>query len=94
MTLKALQDLRETIDETDNKIVELLALRYRTVKEIGKLKKELNLSSMQKSRWDEVLEKVVSKGRKLELNQIYLTNIWNLIHEESLNAEEKIIKND
>lgn len=86
-------NLRNNIDEIDQKLVELLARRYEVVKKIGILKKELKLATLQSGRWEEVLNKVCEKGKTLDLSREFIEDIWNRIHQESLKIEEKIIDN-
>jgi chorismate mutase len=42
---------------------------------------------MDKNRWQEVLEKVISDWEKLWLSKDFVVNIWQEIHKEALKIE-------
>lgn len=68
---KTLADLRKGIDEIDEKIVRLLSERMELVKEVGKLKKELNLSPKDPVREKEIIHRLTkSAGGLLSRSQI------------------------
>ena len=68
-----LNDLRNKIDDIDDKIVELLLERFAAVKSVGEYKKEHGLDVLQKNREAEVLQNIadkINKTNKTE-NQAY-----------------------
>ncbi len=75
-----LEDLRKRIDEIDESIVTLLAKRMETVKKIGQLKKNNNISVLDESRWQKVIK---SKNG-------FVKKIWEIIHAEALKIEKSI----
>ncbi|WP_457754722.1 chorismate mutase [Thermococcus sp.] len=56
--MEKLYELRKRIDEIDEQIIELLEERVRIAKEIGEIKRELNLSIRDEKREKEVLKRV------------------------------------
>jgi len=56
--LEKLYELRKRIDEIDEQIIELLEERLRIAKEIGEIKRELNLPIRDEKREEEVLKRV------------------------------------
>lgn len=89
----SLDELREELDETDSKLLQILASRMDIVSRMGKLKKKHNISVMQAERWKSVLNSRIEKGLALGLNPGLITGIFTAIHEESIDAQLKI-KND
>lgn len=55
--MERLYELRGRIDEIDKQIIELLEERIKVAKEIGKIKKELNLPIKDEEREREVLKR-------------------------------------
>lgn len=85
-----LNKLRAKIDLLDGKLLDILSKRRKVVGQIGRYKKEKNLSSLDKKRWKEVLESNVKKAEDLGLTKDFITKIFNLIHKYSRIEQEKI----
>ena len=60
-----IEDLRQRIDQLDEKLVELLTERANCALQIGKLKHDLGLEVYQPDREAEVLHHVQSHGRQM-----------------------------
>ena len=60
-----IEDLRQRIDQLDEKLVELLTERANCALQIGKLKHDLGLDVYQPDREAEVLHHVQSHGREM-----------------------------
>jgi chorismate mutase len=60
-----IEDLRQRIDQLDEKLVELLTERANCALQIGKLKHDLGLDVYQPDREAEVLHHVQSHGRQM-----------------------------
>lgn len=72
--------LRKQIDEIDEQIVNLLAERMKTVKNIGLLKKKLNIPPLDLVRWQRITK--TKNG--------FVKKIWEIIHEEALKIEKTL----
>jgi len=83
MEKELLQQFREQVKTIDLEIIYLLSRRFENVKQIWLLKKELNLEVLQENRWNELLWDVLDESRARMLDDDFVVNIWNLIHEES-----------
>ena len=57
---KRIVDIRNIIDELDEKIISLLQKRMRCAKEIGKLKAKLHIPIEDKKREKEIIEKLTT----------------------------------
>lgn len=85
-----LQDLREKIDAVDDRLVNLLAERFRLTEQVGIYKLSSKQVILQSGRWEEVLGKLRLLAKKENLSPELLENIWNAIHTESLQQQLKI----
>lgn len=87
--MKTLSDLRREIDTADEEIINALAKRFSVVGEIAKLKKNKKIEPLDKKRWNEVLQKVTSKTKKLQISEDLIKKIYDEIHQASLKIEKE-----
>lgn len=66
---------RKNIDEIDDKIIELLKIRFSIVEDVKKYKKDNNVAVLDKTRENEIIEKINLLGNqyKNEIEKIYQT---------------------
>ena len=86
-----IHELRAKIDVIDESILSALSSRMQVSRQIGQYKKENNIAILQTSRWDAVLAKVIEKGRAYGLSEEFITEIFNTIHEESVESQNQIL---
>ncbi|MCL1859287.1 MAG: chorismate mutase [Oscillospiraceae bacterium] len=86
--MNELDNLRNKIDETDDKIVDLLLERFRIVKNVGEYKKTNKLEIFQKDRETEVLQKIAEKINNQEYKK-YILKIYAEILEMSKLSQHK-----
>jgi chorismate mutase len=91
-TTENLSVLRRQIDTIDESLLELLAKRMRTSREIGIYKKEHNMPILQTPRYGEILENRTKAGASMDLNPEFVEKLLKLIHEESV-AQQMIVIN-
>ncbi|WP_423819785.1 bifunctional 3-deoxy-7-phosphoheptulonate synthase/chorismate mutase type II [Salinimicrobium sp. TIG7-5_MAKvit] len=89
---KKLHNLRAQIDVTDNQLIELLSKRMKISDEIGRVKKSQNVSVLQTKRWNEILGKMVLEGEQHGLSEEFILRLFKAVHQESINHQEKIMK--
>ncbi len=87
-----LEDLRRKIDNIDRELLETLAARMAVVEKIGEYKKENNVTTFQVNRWDEIMKSRADIAKKMNLSTEYVTEIFKLIHEESVKKQSEIMK--
>ncbi len=83
MSEALLQQYRDQIQTIDMELIYLLSRRFENVKQIWLLKKEMSLEIHQEWRWEQLLQDILSEADDKMLQEEFITNIWNLIHEES-----------
>ena len=89
-----IDQLRAKIDIIDENILYILDSRMRISRQIGEYKKKNNIAILQTSRWDSILEKVISKGAEYGLSEKFVTSLFNVIHEASVQEQNAILEED
>lgn len=79
--------LRRQIDACDHELIELLGKRMRISREIGLYKKEHNMTVLQTKRYGEILNKLAHQGGECGMNEDFIRNIFEAIHEESVRQQ-------
>lgn len=87
-----LEQFRRQIDGIDVRILEILAERMAIVRQIGAHKKENGMTLLQINRWSEVYENQLRNGLSLGLSEKMIQDLYKLIHLESIQTQERIIR--
>lgn len=80
--------LRAEIDELDERLWETIAARMDVSARIGEWKKAHGVAPLQPERYKEIVEKLSTKSEELGLDNEFVKQVWNSIHEESLRRQE------
>lgn len=91
VTTEGINELRKQIDELDNNLMDLLSKRMRVSREIGQYKKEHNMTVLQTSRYNEILDKRGAQGSLYGMDAKFIKEIFEAIHEESVRQQIEII---
>lgn len=83
-----LNSLRLEIDNIDEKLICLLAKRLQITKSIGEHKKEQGVEPLDQERWRKVLQSRTKIGKRHDLNEKFVTDIWEVIHTGSLEIQK------
>jgi chorismate mutase len=86
-----MKQLRTQIDEVDDQLMQLLGTRMKLADEIGKTKKENNITILQTNRWNEILEVALAKADKIGLSHDFIMRYLDAVHLESINHQNKIM---
>lgn len=86
-----LEDLRTQIDHADREMLEAIAMRMNLVGQIGAVKKESNVAAFQLDRWNEVFKTRTEWGKGLQINEKFVTELFNLIHVESIKKQTEVM---
>ncbi len=81
---------RKQIDDIDEGIITNLAKRIEIVRKIGKFKKEHNISTFDKNRWEQIINTNIKKGEALGLSKKFIKNLLHLIHKYSRQIQKKV----
>jgi 3-deoxy-7-phosphoheptulonate synthase len=91
--LDVLGELRQQIDVYDDHLLDILEKRMKLAETIGRYKKENNITILQSTRWDEIINKVISRGKAKSLSYDFIDTIFKAIHQESINHQMKVMNN-
>ncbi len=89
-----IDQLRAKIDVIDENIIYALGSRQKVSQKIGEYKKNNNIAIVQASRWDALIAKVIEKGEEYGLSKKLMTDVFNAIHEASVEAQNEIISDN
>ena len=86
-----IDQLRAKIDIIDENLLYALGSRMKISRKIGEYKKSNNIAILQTSRWDAILAKVVEAGAVYGLPDKFIKDVFNAIHEASVEVQNEII---
>lgn len=86
-----IDELRARIDQLDDELLTILANRMKVASEIGKYKKQNNITILQTGRWEKILEKVFKKGEENGLEKEFVEKIFTAIHQASIDIQTQIM---
>jgi chorismate mutase len=87
----ALETYRQKINHLDDELLQLLGQRMKIAESIAKYKKENEITILQTSRWQEILERLGKKGDALGLSGEFIANYLDALHMESINHQKKVL---
>jgi len=90
-TTEGIVSLRKQIDDIDNQLMEMLSKRMRVCREIGQFKKEHNMTVLQASRYNEILDKRGAQGTLCGMSPEFISKVFEAVHEESVRQQMEII---
>lgn len=88
---KALEKLRQQINNLDDELLQILGQRMKIADQIGQYKKDNNITILQPTRWHEIIETTVAKGERMGLSRDFINKYLDAIHIESINHQKKIM---
>jgi len=86
-----LTQLRSNISKADDEILQLLMKRMQMVKEIGKYKKQNNVTILQASHWEELIKDRIKNGEMMGLSKDVVKKLYHLIHDESIRIQTEVM---
>jgi chorismate mutase len=87
----ALEALRQKIDHLDDELMQILGQRMKISEQIGQYKKDNNITILQISRWNDIIERAGIKGDKFGLSREFITKYLDAVHMESINHQKKVL---
>ncbi|MDP2090657.1 MAG: chorismate mutase [Candidatus Gracilibacteria bacterium] len=80
---------RYQIDTLDKELINLFSRRFEIVEQIGIIKRENNIEALQTDRWEQLMKDNIEMAKELMVSESFIRDVWNRVHEESLNIEKK-----
>lgn len=87
----ALEKLRQQINQLDDELMQILSQRMKIAEQIGKYKKDNNITILQTNRWNEIIERATARGDKIGLSKEFITRYFDAVHMESINHQKKVL---
>jgi chorismate mutase len=87
-----LEQIRHKIDEIDLEMLNLMARRMRLAEDIGRIKRKNNISILQTSRWNDILERGFQQGRERQLSDDFIEKLLNAVHQESITHQKLVMQ--
>lgn len=88
---KALDELRAQIDNLDAELFELLSKRMKVAEKIGTIKRDNDVTILQKSRWGDIVERMTRQAGRLQLSEEFMLKVLEAIHIESINRQNSVM---
>jgi chorismate mutase len=89
--LNKAEELRQKMDTADHEILEMLARRMALIQELAEYKKENNVKILQLERWQEIFKTRPEWGRKLNIDEKFVGELYKLIHIESIRKQTEVL---
>lgn len=89
--LNRLEQLRNSIDQIDEELMQKLAARMALVDEIGDYKRENNVTIYQVERWREILKTRLEWSQSLGLDEAFIRELLQSIHKASIVRQTEVM---
>lgn len=86
-----LAELRQQIDKLDDQILKTIGDRMKIAEKIGEYKRDNNVTILQVSRWDEIVQKRVQLAKALNLGEDFTVKYLELLHNESIRKQNEVM---
>lgn len=86
-----LAELRSEIDKLDDKIIQQIGDRMKIAEKIGEYKRDNNVTILQVSRWDEIVQKRAKLANALNLDNDFTVKFLELLHNESIRRQNEVM---
>lgn len=87
-----LDELRARIDRMDRELIDVLHQRMDIVHKIGQLKIDNNVTAVQISRMNEIMQQRTAQGEQLGLRPEYIQEMFRIVHEESVKRQTDMMR--
>ena len=91
---ESLTTLRKHIDELDNDLIEVLTKRMKISREIAEYKKQHNMTVVQNTRYNEIIDKRGAHGMLNGMSGDFIKSVFEAIHEESVRQQLEVINKE
>ncbi|GGH26450.1 3-deoxy-7-phosphoheptulonate synthase [Sphingobacterium alkalisoli] len=86
-----LAELRQQIDKLDDQIIKQIGDRMKIAEKIGEFKRDNNVTILQVTRWDEIVQKRVQLAKALSISEDFAVKYLELLHNESIRKQNEIM---
>ena len=86
-----IEEMRSKLGDMDNRLFDLLAERMLLSEEVGKLKRENNITILQQEHWQQVINHRMEKSDEYNLTQVFVRRLMDAIHQESIRHQTQVM---
>ena len=88
-----LEKIRKEVDDIDSELLQILWRRMEKIEEIGRYKKENDITVLQIDRLRKMMISRLKTGKELGLDKKFVLKLLQLVHKESIQIQTKIMNN-
>ncbi len=89
-----LEQLRKVIDELDEELINKFSSRMAIIEKIGEYKYKNNVTIFQLERWERILKNRSFLAEKVGLSDEFIKKMLELVHQESIRVQTKVMNKD
>ena len=89
-----INDIRDKVATLDDRIFDILSERMNLSEQVGKLKRENNITILQQEHWEKVIGSRLEKSNEFGLTQTFVRQLMDAIHQESIRHQTTIMNSD
>lgn len=89
-----IDQIRGKVGLIDDHIFDLLSERMRLSDEVGKLKRENNITILQQAHWTKLIASRLEKSGEYNLSESFVRKIMDAIHQESIRHQTRVMNID
>lgn len=89
--MREMERLRLEIDQIDLQLFGLLSWRMGIAEEIGRIKRDNDVTIFQLSRWEEIVDNMIGRAEELGLSEGFVRMILDAVHMESIAHQNKVM---
>lgn len=89
-----INDIREKVSTLDDRIFDILSERMNLSEQVGKLKRENNITILQQEHWKKIIGSRLEKSGDYGLTQKFVRQLMDAIHQESIRHQTSIMNSD
>lgn len=86
-----INDIRDKVATLDDRIFDILSERMNLSEQVGKLKRENNITILQQEHWKRVIGSRMEKGDEYGLTHKFIRQLMDAIHQESIRHQTSIM---
>lgn len=91
---EALAALRKKVDLLDSHLIDVLAQRMETIREIAAYKKKHHIKILQAERWEKIVGKCLHEAQEKGLQDEFIRQILSAIHLASIEQQHEVMNKD
>lgn len=89
-----MERLRMEIDQIDSQLFALFSQRMKIADRIGRIKRENDVTILQRKRWQELVDNILGRADELGLSAEFIKAVLNAVHMESISHQNDVMNSE